>query len=457
MFQKNQAVNKSDPSPKVGHVSKSLAARMSLLSFLWITLLMSIGGVAITWAFNRSAERSLDNQLLAYVDILISSTMLDANGKVYIHKGDAFFGAIPRYWQVTVNGKPLIKSSHLKNWIKVKSGAGSEITRVNVIDKYGTSITAVEKTIMFPGRQEVVYLFGMQSAIAQAFMDEDKAIFNKALVFILVPVAVLLLILAFIQIRLQSRPLQEIQECLEDIESGKLSRLPDVFPSEIQPLAEHVNTLLDYSEEVVERYRTFASNMSHALKTPLTVISSEAAVSHGKLALTIKEQAQIMLALIDRNLARVKSAGTANILTARTDIASIVERITQGFAKIYDKKAELVIDDRGFFRGDEGDAYEFLGNIIENACKYAKQSVQVRLFSQEDMICFSCEDDGPGIPQEEYETVVKRGTRLDESKPGHGIGLPIARDLVALYNGTMTLEPSSLGGLKVVVSLPKAK
>ncbi len=456
MFLKSQAPsNKTAPSAR--HAGKSLAARITLLSFLWITLLLSIGGAAITWAFNRSAERSLDNQLLAYVDILISSTMLDAQGKVYVHTGEAVFGSIPRYWQVTINGKPLVKSKHLKNWIPVMPDLGSEIAHLHVIDRYGTSILAVQKTIMFPGNQQVDYVFGMQSAIAQALMDEDKAIFNKALVFILVPVAVLLLILAFLQIHLQSRPLQEIKAYLKDIESGKLSRLPDIFPTEIQPLADHVNTLLDYSEEVVERYRTFASNMSHALKTPLTVISSEASMSEGKLAQTIKDQSKIMISLIDRNLARVKSAGTGNIVTARTDIATIVEKITNGFTKIYDKEPQLTIDDRSFFRGDEGDAYELIGNIIENASKYAKHTVKIHLYSKDNLIYFTCEDDGPGIPEEEYDKVIKRGTRLDESKPGHGIGLPISRDLVGLYNGTMELAESNLGGLMVIVGLPKAK
>jgi signal transduction histidine kinase len=264
----------------------------------------------------------------------------------------------------------------------------------------------------------------------------------------------ILLVFVYIQIRLTVAPLKKIRDSLENIRTGESTKLAENFPKEIQQLADEVNTLIAYGSGMVERYRTFASNLAHALKTPLSVLRNEAAREATPLAATVKEKGDVMLALIDRNLARVKAAGTGNLLNARTEAFPVAEKIGRSFGKLYGKEVSVTGESSALFRGEEGDFYEILGNIIENACKHAKHQVLVSVITGNDLE-ISVEDDGKGIPQEERTKVLKRGTRLDETVPGTGIGLSITRDLVNLYAGKMTLGDAAIGGLKVVLTLPK--
>lgn len=435
---------------------KSLTQRIVLLSFLGITGLLLVSGSAITWAFNQSVDRSFNNYLAAYLDLLVAGTTVDYNGKAKVLPDMQLLEGLPRYWQVTSGKKHIKKSPLLADWIAVEDTSPNELQRIHVTDKNGTAIVAIQQSIIFPGNNKITYIFGVQEEIADAFLAQERQKFFQILFTVLALLAGLLLLFTYLQVHLSIAPLSKIQTALKDIRSGKKARLGNDFPKEIQVLADEVNTSLTYGQKMIERYRNFSGNLAHALKTPLSVLRNEAAKETSPLADTVKEKSQDMLALIDRNLARVKAAGTGNILGARTDVQAVAEKICRSFGKLYGKKVMFKSGEGVYFRGDEGDLYEILGNIIENACKYAASSVEVTL-TQKGQVVVTVADDGKGIPVNERENVLKRGRRLDESVPGTGIGLSITQDILALYEGTLVLKDSSLGGLLVEITLPGAE
>lgn len=434
---------------KKHNVKGSLSKRITLFSFIGIILITIIMVIAIMWAFNQSMHRTIGNQLGAFNDLLIASTVIQ-DGQVVVNNTE-ILSTIPRYWQVTVGKNVIAKSPLLKG--KVIPRADKPVFMFT--DKDGTKILVSTVTVQFPHKTNIVYAFGMQREIVQAFIKGERKQFYLMLLAVVMLIVPALLLLIKLQLNTMLRPLSYIQRHLKEVQNGDNKRLGEELPDEILPLAKQINSLLDYSEQMIMRYRAFASNLSHALKTPLSALLNEAAKNTSPLAHLVKERVAVMQGLIDRNLVRVKISGSVDILHAKCDVASIIKRIATSFGKLYNKQVE-VVQEHPFihFKGDENDAYELFGNIIENACKYSKHYVQVTIRSENNQVIVVIEDDGPGIIASQRLEVLKRGKRLDETKPGEGIGLSVVQDIVSLYNGTITLEDSLLGGLKVTLLLP---
>lgn len=422
---------------------------MSALSIMLI--LMCLGGGAIFWAFNQSVEKSMQSYLSAYLDVLIATTNVDIEGKVQFETEHDLLANMPRFWQVAINNEVVSQSDMLVEPLPIQP-TSREGALFEVVDAEGTHILAIQHTVEFPGNQRVTYLFGMQSEIADILITELQRDFFSVLILVLALILVTTILLIFLLSRQMIAPLTGIRTSLQEVQSGEKERLDETFPSEIQPLADQVNSLLSYISATIERHRTFAGNLAHALKTPLSVLHNEAQKEKGSLSESVLEKSDVMITLIDRNLARVKAAGTGSVIGAKTEVKAALQKITRSFAKLHHKEVTLECPEEAVFKGDEGDFYEMLGNVIENACKYAEANVKVSV-SMDERLQILIEDDGPGIPEKERQTVMQRGTRLDESKPGTGIGLSITQDMVKLYEGELRLESSEMGGLKVVVEL----
>lgn len=432
----------------------SLTTRIILLSLVTITGLMIVAASAISWAFNQSVRRSVDNQLLAYLDVMIASTSLDERGRIQLDDDFKLLENVPRYWQINVGNKPIRRSPSLSKAVEITPGVPMEMHPIRFREN-GISISAVQKTIIFPGNQRVTYLFGVQSSIARAFKNEERTAFYQVLVPLLLCCVAVIVCIIYVQIRVMVSPLEKVKHALLDVRSGKTDRLHQHFPREIQPLANELNLLITYGTELVARHRTFASNLSHALKTPLSALRNEAHGDDTALGQLVRDKAAIMQAIIDRNLARVTAAGMNNIIMAKADLTPIITKTSQSFGKLYQREVVLDLPESLYFHGDEGDAYEMLGNIIENACKYGKTCIAIHAHHEEQMLFVTIEDDGEGIPEDKRNSVIQRGSRLDETIPGTGIGLSITYDIVKLYGGSLELEESvNLGGLKVNITLP---
>jgi signal transduction histidine kinase len=229
-------------------------------------------------------------------------------------------------------------------------------------------------------------------------------------------------------------------------------------------VAEELNLLIQSNVEIVERARTQVGNLAHALKTPLSVLTNEAAAQDGPLAAKVREQAELMRGQVSLYLDRARRAARAQGIGAVTEVKPVLEALARTLERINrDKGVAVSVEcpDALRFRGERQDLEEMVGNLLDNACKWAAGRVSLVAApapeaSGRSYLTIAVEDDGPGLPEDQRAQALKRGQRLDESKPGSGLGLSIVAETAAMYNGSVGLEDAGLGGLRAVLLLPAA-
>jgi signal transduction histidine kinase len=258
--------------------------------------------------------------------------------------------------------------------------------------------------------------------------------------------------------------LRQLQGELGAIRRGESERIGGRYPREIAPLADELNLLIAANRDIVERARTQVGNLAHALKTPLSVIVNEADASPGPLANKVGEQASVMRDQISYYLDRARAAARAGAIGTVTQVSPVIDALLRTFAKIY---AERGVQFSGAapsdmrFLGERQDLEEMVGNLLDNAGKWSNGEVRLAVAAEpatqtmgRTSLCFIIDDDGPGLAPHLREKAAQRGQRLDETKPGSGLGLSIVTDLAAAYGGSLTLETSPSGGLRVRLRLP---
>jgi signal transduction histidine kinase len=263
------------------------------------------------------------------------------------------------------------------------------------------------------------------------------------------------------QVRFGLAPLKRISEALAAIRAGTAERLEGRFPVEIAPLARETNALIDANREIVERARTHVGNLAHALKTPLSVVVNEAAGREDALATKVAEQASIMRDQIARHLERARLAARLKVVASITSVAPVVAALTRTMEKIHQGRGIAIDLDPPAdvrFHGERQDLEEMVGNLIDNACKWAQMRVSVEVVAERRdgaaIVRIIIDDDGPGLNAAQRDQVARRGLRLDETKPGSGLGLSIVRELAALYGGNLQLGNAPIGGLRAELVLP---
>jgi len=279
--------------------------------------------------------------------------------------------------------------------------------------------------------------------------------------------AVVLLLTTTFQVRFGLAPLKRISESLAAIRGGNAERLEGAFPVEIALLARETNALLDANREIVTRARTHVGNLAHALKTPISVMLNEAA-AHGTdpFALKVREQTEIMRDQVARHLERAHLAARVAVIGTVTDVRKVVTALARSMEKIHHHR-NIAIDVDALeglrFRGERQDLEEMVGNLVDNACKWAQSRVAIEVLSQRPdpnddrrIVHILVDDDGPGLSPQQREQVARRGRRLDETKPGSGLGLSIVVELASLYGGGLTLGTAPIGGLRAELLLPAA-
>ncbi len=262
-----------------------------------------------------------------------------------------------------------------------------------------------------------------------------------------------------LQVRIALLPLRRIEAGLAAIRAGSARRLRGRLPAELQALALELNALLDHNEALIERARTHVGNLAHGLKTPLAVLHNEAERSESALATLVGRQVAQMRRLVDHHLARARAMATGGVLGARTDVLPVLGDLARTLERIHAGKALAIEVDcpPGLaFRGARQDLEEMLGNLLDNACKWAAHRVRVEAERQARRLRLTIDDDGPGLPAERRAEVLERGRRLDEQVPGSGLGLAIVADIALLYGGRIALDAAPAGGLRVDLDLPLA-
>ncbi|WP_322615385.1 sensor histidine kinase [Pseudomonas sp. BIC9C] len=269
----------------------------------------------------------------------------------------------------------------------------------------------------------------------------------------------LILLLQRMTVRRALRPLEQAREQIAQLQQGQRSQLDDQVPVELEPLVAQINHLLAHTEDSLKRSRNALGNLGHALKTPLAVLlslaSSEQLDAHPQLRKTLKEQLQQVEQRLNRELNRARLSGDA-LPGALFDCAAELPVLLATLNKIHGE--HLALSYRALpdlqLPWDREDLLELLGNLLDNACKWADAEVRVSVAETAGGFELSVEDDGPGIPEERRGHVFGRGTRLDEQTHGHGLGLGIVRDIVDSWGGKLSLLQSEWGGLKVLIELP---
>ena len=441
----------------------TLAGRLLLTACLFVAAALIIAGVIIAIILNHVVTDQVDQRLRAQATSLASALRLETDGRVSIAPG---LDAPPFdrrgsgwYWQIEV-GDDVLRSRSLAdskleappqpfNWQRLLSGRP---TPSDVREQDGRWLHIITLASQVQGKSAIINV----SAPASAITDPLK----QALIWLVPSIGVLgvaLIGATLLQIRLGLRPLGVLRDAVHDVRSGKRARVPAEQPAELAPVVAELNALIDENEERLAGARLNLANMAHGLKTPLASLSLAVrdgnADPTGKLA-SLTDQLETR---IRHHLSRARADTGAGHNRYRTEVAVHLADLIAVMEKIYSDRAITVT--QNFEPGltaacEQQDFEELAGNLIDNAFKWARSTVAVRTSTANGKIIITISDDGPGIPQAEFERVLRPGQRLDETVPGHGFGLSVAQELVSLYGGTLRLKSDHVPGAEVVVELP---
>jgi signal transduction histidine kinase len=446
----------------------SLSFRLIAVAAVWALLAFAAGGVVLSNAFRASVLAGFDADLVDDLTALSGAVHRDPTGAIAVdphYLGSAYRNVYSgHYWQVMPQGAgQLLKSDSVfdKERRLVFETQSPPDKDGNIKGygpgPYGQYLRMVAIPYLDASRSGPSHSYMLIVAADMSEVENRISEFNSTLLWSFVALGLGLIAAVFIQVRIGLQPLRQVAQSLHRIRDGSARRLEGRFPSEIEPLASELNSLIEHSAEVVGRARSYVSNLAHFLKTPLTVLVGEAAANPGPLADQVERQVTVMRRQVDHYLARARAAGALDVLGNRTPVGQVLEDLARTLRRIHQDRAltiDVVCPPNLAFRGERQDLEEMAGNLIDNACKWARSRVLATAFVSGAAIQLAIEDDGPGLTPDERKQVGSRGERLDESVPGSGLGLAIVRDIAKLYGGGLELGASELGGLKAVLSLP---
>lgn len=444
-------------------IRNTLTFRLVVTSVAWVTLTLAIVAVLLTILFQRHIEEYFDAFMFDHMEENIAAARINEQGQLFL----TWIPADPRfmnpqsgwYWQIYEEEKLIAGSESLGNDAIdfVLPGADDYTQIQKVVGPGNETLRALVLDVKLKGSSKL-YTFAIAGSVNSIRRDVEG--FTSKLGITLIILGTGLLMVVLVQIRFGLKPLRLLKDSLTNVRAGKENRLPENFPTEIQPIVHELNALLDHSESLLDRARTQVGDLAHALKNPLTVIRNEAREIKDQRGQLIREKSDAMGAYVERYLSRARAAGSANIIRANVPVQPVAKDICYLMARMYqDKNIDIVLKDlKGlYFKGDAQDLEEMLGNLTENACKWANSKVVVSGRQKDMRLVINIEDDGPGIPDDQTDTVLQRGRRLDETVPGSGLGLAIVIDLAHLYNGSLTLHKSAIGGLDARLELPSTE
>ena len=461
------------PTEPPSRRTSSLATRLFLSATAWVVVILVITGIVLSSVYRAASERAFDRRINLYLRTIIAEVATpDAAPDQFQSLGEPLF-ELPLsgwYWQVvrTDSEKPETRASRSlwdKKLPKLEE-RGVELTPSGIRQSYvdgpeGQNLRMVERPVdLGADGKYLVTVAGDASEIS----DETRA-FDYYLGGTFAALSVVLVLTTIFQVRFGLAPLKRISESIADIRSGRAERLEGDFPVEIAPLARETNALIDANREIVERARTHVGNLAHAIKTPLSVIVNEASARDADpFAAKVLEQADVMRDQVAHHLERARIAARLTVIGTVTEVAPAIEALRRTMEKIHRDRSiaiDVAADANAKFRGERQDFEEMAGNLVDNACKWADTRVFIEVLVEKavevggaPMLRVIVDDDGRGLSAAERAQVSRRGQRLDESKPGSGLGLSIVVDLAALYGGSLTLGTAPIGGLRAELVLP---
>lgn len=465
---------KQDLGRYLGRPGRSLTRRLIWLASAWIVAALLVTGAVLTSQFQESGLRRLGGVLNSTIDQLVRAASVQ-DGRVIvpqINNQQTLDLLSGNYWAVAerdADGQLIVVARSTSLWdsdmpipaslpdrLAAAAGATISYNAVGPNNEEPLRVAASQKQL--PGRAEPVVFI---AAINRSNIDADTRQFATFTWIALALLGAGLVGAVFFQVRIGLRPLYELGQEIGDVRKGRATRISQDYPVEIAPLAEQLNKLLDHNQEVVERQRTHVGNLAHALKTPLSVMLAETEGQAGALPEIVRRQSEIMRGQVDHHLRRARAAARAQGSGERTQVAEVLDEMAVMLERVFQSKG-VEIDwrapDELLFRGERQDLQEMVGNLLENACIWAERRVKVSAGATGlGRLLLVIEDDGPGLPEDRRDEVMKRGARLDEDVPGTGLGLSIVDELTKAYEGRLTLGDSDMGGLKAMLELPAAE
>ncbi len=455
--------------------------RLRLLGATLVTLALALTGahVWLSDLFRDHVLQQFDRTLVQQLDQLTARLEFDAQGQPQI---DPARLSDPRwsrpyaglYWQLDrLDADGQARSAALRSrslWdtelrLSADPLANGALHRHDSTGPQGEAVRVVERSLQSADQPPAHWRLMVAADTREALAAVDD--FQGVLAASLAALGLLLALAALAQVAVGLAPLKTLQGALQRVREGHAQRLEGRFPAEVQPLIDDFNGVLDRNAEVVDRARTQAGNLAHALKTPLAVLGNAAAQAardaphdRSDLAPLVTEQVQVAQHHIHWHLARARAAASQGLPGQRTPLAPLLAGLLRVMGKLHtarglDLSAGALPADAAF-AGEEQDLQEMLGNLLDNACRSARRAVRVTAQHEGRQLQITVDDDGPGIAPEQRAAVLQRGVRLDESTPGSGLGLTIVVELAQLYGGALTLETSDLGGLSARLTLPAA-
>jgi len=466
-------VTAGDPGPI--EREGSLFRRLLLTAASGALLILILAALSLTWLYRQTVMRELDDRLAAASSAVLASLEMTAEGEAAVARPpldpryeQVFSG---RYWQVSAidgdrAGRLLASSRSVwdgrleppRALVLESLTASGDPVSAPAAGPDGEPVRMLVRAVApAPGAQPLLVIAAENSGPAA----REAAEFALTASAVFAVFAVLLAAGILLQVRVGLAPVLRMKSALGDVREGAAERIEGRYPVELLPLATEMNALLDHSAQVVERSRTHVGNLAHALKTPLTVLSNAVGEQDDAAGETARRQVARMREQVDHHLRRARAAANARSLAARAELAPCLDDLTRTLRRIHEDRAISVEWDAApglTFRGERQDLDDLIGNLLDNACKWARSRVRVEVVSAgPGRLAISVDDDGPGVPEAQRLEVIERGVRLDERTPGDGLGLSIVADLARAYGGEVDFGASPLGGFQARLVLPAAR
>jgi len=446
-------------------IFNSIRFRIAIASLVGIAIALAFASSVIGTLFEEHATRQFQSALQSRFLQVASLAGQDPKTGELIFKAPA---NEPRwssplsglYWQANLPDGKIIRSRSLwDTTLQVHSPGKASFYDINT--SQGQHLMARSQAIELDGLIPIHFLLTV--AEDTAALDQSIRQFQSQIQWYLTILAAALLSMVVLQITIGLSPLSKLKKAMLRLRNGDAARIEGQYPNEFSPLVDDFNSVLEQNKQLVSKAQIQAGNLAHAIKTPLAVITNAIAsktIHDADFRQLVLEQTRLAKEQVDWSLARAKTITRSRNITLKTPVVGAIQSIVRVMEKIYaDKSLTMTIhasESAVQFNGDERDLHEILGNVIDNACKWASTQVLISISKEKGWVTIAIEDDGPGITPDDYANVVRRGVRLDEFTPGTGLGLAIVDELIAIYGGKMQMNQSHLGGLEVALQLPRS-
>ena len=455
--------------------TRSLTSRVLLVTSAWIAVALVVIALVISHLYRQGAERGFADLLRAQLYNVINSVSIGKDGKLEGRPelGDLKF-VQPQtgwYWIVQPLGDfkspPLASISLGEGKVPVAATGAHPFDNhyerfYRERDSFGNDVQVAETEVLLDndGHAARFRVVGNRAEV-----EREIGAFDRQVLVVFAIFGLGSLLVNAVAIIFGLRPLDAVRRSLEDIRAGRSEALEGAFPREIEPLANEVNALIESNRRIVDRARTQVGNLAHSLKTPIAVLLNEARRMDDGPANLVSQQVRTMQVQVQSYLDRARIAARSATALARTDPVPVVERLVRVMRRLHPELVFETAVPAGFpaLAMEQQDVEEIVGNLLDNAAKFTSKTVSLTLARAErdgeaanrHWLSIVVEDDGKGLDESQMAEALKRGGRLDETKPGTGLGLSIVSEIVKEYQGTIALDRGAMGGLRATLVLPE--